>query len=205
MIRRPSPLEAGFPLPGDFITSIEPWRQDAISALMRYVWTGTKNLTDTLRIDLTQDMEHLERGLNQVLAQCIRDAMTDQPPFFLEHHPFAWSFFMEIALPVGSALVGALFSWLFCWIYYRKGSQDLDNLAAHLKDHSDQQVVKILESAAQVLNAKGKLDIKHNSDGSTVFTYRGGVSLFLSGAASATVDRPQGGLSITGRSPDRTE
>lgn len=88
MIRRPSPIEAGFPLPGDFVSSIASWRQDAISVLMQYVWTGTKNLTDKLRIDLTQDMEHLERGLNQVLAQCIRDAMTDQPPFFLEHHPF---------------------------------------------------------------------------------------------------------------------
>ncbi|MDB5347958.1 MAG: hypothetical protein JWP89_6335 [Schlesneria sp.] len=55
---------------------------------MRYVWTGTENLTTTLQIDFTQDMEHLERGLNQVLAHCIRDAMKDQTPFFLEHHPF---------------------------------------------------------------------------------------------------------------------
>jgi hypothetical protein len=88
MIRRHSPLEAAFPLPGDFVTSIQTWRQDAIATLMGYVWAGTKNLTETLPIDLTQDMENLERGLNRVLAQCIREAITDRPPFFIEHHPF---------------------------------------------------------------------------------------------------------------------
>ena len=88
MMRRPSPLEAAFPLPGDFVTSIQSWREDAISTMMGYVWAGTRSFADNLRIDLTQDMEHLERGLNQFLAQKIRDAMTDRPPFFLEHHPF---------------------------------------------------------------------------------------------------------------------
>lgn len=88
MIRRPSPLEAAFPVPGDFVTSIQTWREDAIALLMGYVWAGTEKLKETLPIDLTQDMEHLERGLNQVLAQCIDDAMTDRPPFRIVHHPF---------------------------------------------------------------------------------------------------------------------
>lgn len=88
MIRRPSPLEVAYPLPRDFVTSIQAWRQDAIAVLMGYVWAGTRNLIETLPIDFKQDMEHLERGLNQVLAQCIRDAITDRAPFFVEHHPF---------------------------------------------------------------------------------------------------------------------
>lgn len=88
MRRRLSPIEAAYPVPGDFVTSIEGWRQDAISALMGYVWEGTKSFADELRIDLSQDMENMERGLNQFIAQRVRDAMTDRPPFYFEHHPF---------------------------------------------------------------------------------------------------------------------
>lgn len=87
-MRRPSPLEAAFPLPGDFAMHIQSWQKDAISKLMGYVWTGTTSFSDSLSIDLTGDFEHLERGLNQFLAQHIRDAMTDRLPYFLEHHPF---------------------------------------------------------------------------------------------------------------------
>ena len=86
--RRLSPIEAAYPLPDDFVTSIQTWRQDAITVLMGYVWEGTRSFANELRIDLTQDLENLERGLNQFIAQRIRDAMTDRPPFYLEHHPF---------------------------------------------------------------------------------------------------------------------
>ncbi|MEX2285792.1 MAG: hypothetical protein WD648_01805 [Planctomycetaceae bacterium] len=86
--RRLSPIEAAYPVPDDFAASIQSWREDAITVLMGYVWEGTKCFAQELRIDLTQDLENLERGLNQFIAQRIRDAMTDRPPFYFEHHPF---------------------------------------------------------------------------------------------------------------------
>jgi hypothetical protein len=72
-----SPIEAAYPVPDDFVTSIQMWREDAIAILMGYVWEGTKSFAQELRIDLTQDLENLERGLNQFIAQRVRDAMTD--------------------------------------------------------------------------------------------------------------------------------
>jgi hypothetical protein len=75
-------------VPDDFVRSIQEWRENAITVLMGYLWEGTRSFNQEMRIDLTQDLENLERGLNQFLAQRVRDAMTDRPPFYFEHHPF---------------------------------------------------------------------------------------------------------------------
>jgi hypothetical protein len=86
--RRLSPREAAYPLPPDFVDSIVAWREDAIALLMGYVWLGTEALVAELQIDLSQDYENFERDLNEMVAERIRDQMSERPPFYLEHHPF---------------------------------------------------------------------------------------------------------------------
>jgi len=86
--RRLTPMEAAYPVPSDFVESILGWREDAIVVLMGYVWLGMEAFLAEMDIDWTQDYENCERSINQMVANCIRDQMTDRPPFWLEHHPF---------------------------------------------------------------------------------------------------------------------
>jgi hypothetical protein len=88
MERRKSPVEVAYPVPPEFVACIQAWQTDAVTILMEYLWQGILALTSELSIDLAEDLENLERGLNQLLPQRVRDVMSDKAPFYFEHHPF---------------------------------------------------------------------------------------------------------------------
>jgi len=63
------------------------WQADASRILLQFVWHGYDLLCseDISRIDVTQAVENLERGITQLLEPRIRRAMTGDEPFDIQH------------------------------------------------------------------------------------------------------------------------
>ena len=87
MSRRPTPLQANYPVPEDFVVMARRWRPDAIEIMLRYVWQGFDTLLEEENFDLGKAEESLERDITFVVCQKIRDAMDGKPPYYLEHSP----------------------------------------------------------------------------------------------------------------------
>jgi len=87
MPRRLSPLEANFPVPGDFVVLATRWRSDAIDILLDFIWKGLDRLR-ARGYTFALDQENPEREISQFLAPEIRDGMSGEEPYYLEHGPF---------------------------------------------------------------------------------------------------------------------
>jgi len=87
MPRRRSALDANVPAPGDFVTLAKRWRSDAIDILLGYVWSGLDRLK-ARGYHFDPDHENLERVITQLLVPEIRDAMTGEEPYYVEHGPY---------------------------------------------------------------------------------------------------------------------
>ena len=87
MPRRLSPLEASFPVPEDFVILARRWRSDAIDTLLDFIWKGLDRLNER-GYSFDADQENLEREISQLLAPEIRDAMSGEEPYYIEHSPF---------------------------------------------------------------------------------------------------------------------
>jgi len=87
MPRRQSPLEANFPVPGDFVTLATTWRDDAIDILLEFIWCGLDRLRSR-GYTFAHEQENPEREITQLLAPEIREGMSGLEPYYLEHGPF---------------------------------------------------------------------------------------------------------------------
>jgi hypothetical protein len=87
MNSRPTPLQANYPVPEDFVAMARRWRPDAIEIMMGYVWQGFDTLLEKENFELGKAEESLERDISFVVCQKIRDAIDGKPPYYLEHLP----------------------------------------------------------------------------------------------------------------------
>lgn len=71
--------------PSDFLSLAAAWRKDQAQILLGSVWQGY----DQMRIDAPAvDGRDLERSVTQLLDPRIRQAMTGDEPFYVQHGPF---------------------------------------------------------------------------------------------------------------------
>ncbi len=87
MNRGPTPLQANYPVPEDFVVMARRWRPDAIEIMLGYVWQGFDTLLEEENFDLCKAEESLERDVTFLVCQKIRNAMDGKPPYYLEHSP----------------------------------------------------------------------------------------------------------------------
>lgn len=87
MNRRPTPLQANYPVPEDFVVMARRWRPDAIEIMLGYVWQGFDTLLDEENFDLRKAEESLERDISFLVCLKIKDAMDGKPPYCLAHSP----------------------------------------------------------------------------------------------------------------------
>jgi hypothetical protein len=87
MNRLPTPIQANYPVPEDFVVMARRWQPDAIENMLGYVWQGFDTLLEEENFDLSKAEESLERDISFIVCQKIRDAMDGKPPYYLEHLP----------------------------------------------------------------------------------------------------------------------
>ena len=87
MNRGPTPLQANYPVPEDFVVMARRWRPDAIEIMLGYVWQGFDTLLDEENFDLGKAEESLERDISFLVCLKINDAMDGKPPYCLIHLP----------------------------------------------------------------------------------------------------------------------
>ncbi|MBW1800321.1 MAG: hypothetical protein JRJ85_06280, partial [Deltaproteobacteria bacterium] len=87
MNRGPTPLQANYPVPEDFVVMARRWRPDAIEIMLGYVWQGFDTLLDEEDFDLGKAEESLERDISFIVCVKINDAMDGKPPYCLVHSP----------------------------------------------------------------------------------------------------------------------
>ena len=87
MNRGPTPLQANYPVPEDFVVMARRWRPDAIEIMLGYVWQGFDTLLNEENFDLGKAEESLERDISFLVCLKINDAMDGKPPYCLVHSP----------------------------------------------------------------------------------------------------------------------
>ena len=87
MNRRPTPLQANYPVPEDFVVMARRWRTDAIEIMLGYVWQGFDTLLEEENFDLGKAEESLERDISFLVCLKIKDAMDGKPPYCLVYSP----------------------------------------------------------------------------------------------------------------------
>ena len=90
MRKRHTILEARFPGTPDFATMAASWSADAVDKMLIFVWAAYDRLTGQLLagIDLPLADKDVERSITMSLEPRIRDEMSGDEPFFVQHERF---------------------------------------------------------------------------------------------------------------------
>lgn len=86
-MRRPTIGESRYPESNDFMALLGGWKQDAITRMLGFVWTGYDLLVHEVLEGLNpeQPYEDLERSVTQYLEPRIRQSMTGYEPYYIQH------------------------------------------------------------------------------------------------------------------------
>jgi hypothetical protein len=83
-LNTPSARDSSVPDPA-FAALIADWTRDQADLLLGFVWTAY----DSMRANMPAvDSRDLERSISQLLEPRIRNAMTGDEPFYIQHGPF---------------------------------------------------------------------------------------------------------------------
>lgn len=83
-----APTHWSRPVPGvdaEFIAAAVAWAENAESALLGYVWSGYDRMVAARPMIDTRD---LERSITQHLEAMIRDVMSGDEPYFIQHNSY---------------------------------------------------------------------------------------------------------------------
>lgn len=88
--RKKTILESRYPETEDFVNLAQRWNSDAIKILWTYVWKGWNSycINTLSKVDLLDSDEELERIITQDLELDIRDAMSKDEPFSIQHERY---------------------------------------------------------------------------------------------------------------------
>jgi hypothetical protein len=87
--------EKRWPDTPDFVQVAKEWRPDAITVIVKLVWEGydlfTVEVLSHINCDRTEEkLEQIERSITQSLERRIRDVMTGDEPFGVQHEVYEW-------------------------------------------------------------------------------------------------------------------
>lgn len=86
MRSRPTPIQANYPVPRDFVSLAKCWRPDAIDILIGYVWQGFDKLAAE-GFDVSQADENVEDDITYAAYCRIQDTMPPSSPYQVVHQP----------------------------------------------------------------------------------------------------------------------
>ncbi len=91
-IRGRALLERRWPDTDNFGAVARTWQNDASSILLSYIWKGYDLLRDEVlsKIELNITDDELERSISQLLEPRIREAMTGDEPFYVQHEVYEY-------------------------------------------------------------------------------------------------------------------
>ena len=90
--RRQTPFDLQWPEIAEYVGLAQNWSEDAIERMLRAVWDGYDALiADLAQIDMTEAEEELERTITQLLEPCIRQRLSGDEPYYIQHGPYEYA------------------------------------------------------------------------------------------------------------------
>ena len=89
---RQTPFDLQWPEIAEYVGLARNWSEDAIERMLRAVWDGYDVLvTDLAQINMTEAEAELERTITQLLEPCIRQCLSGDEPYYIQHGPYEYA------------------------------------------------------------------------------------------------------------------
>ena len=77
----------------EYVGLAQNWSEDAVERMLRTVWDGYDALVTGFlaQIDMTEAEEELERTITQLLEPCIRQCLSGDEPYYIQHGPYEYA------------------------------------------------------------------------------------------------------------------
>ncbi len=90
--RRQTPFDLQWPDEAEYARLAQGWLDDAVEQMLQAVWGGYDALVDLLHhIDMTEPEDELERAITQLLEPCIRQRLSGDEPYDIQHGPYEFA------------------------------------------------------------------------------------------------------------------
>lgn len=88
-----TPFDLQWPEIAEYVGLARNWSEDAVERMLQTVWDGYDALAMDLlaQIDMNEAEEELERTITQLLEPCIRQRLSGDEPYYIQHGPYEYA------------------------------------------------------------------------------------------------------------------